>query len=283
MKNNQRELDISVIIPFKDKADMTALAVTSFEKYGPKIKEFLLVSNNSSKQELEKIKSKLNQITNAKVVEYNKPFNYQKINNWAIKQTSSKFILMMNNDIEFDENSGGLVEKMYKKASEKDVGICGCTLLYGNKKNIQHGGVFLHPEGTADHVYIMRPYSQAITQANSEKYPYDIRKNIKMTAVTGAFQLIEKKKFDSVKEMDEQFIITGGDVDLCIRMNKKGYQTWFVGGGYLIHKESMSRRHISIPFSDFYYSYLSYITGYDPKVGDPFLPKITKNIKVWGV
>jgi len=270
--------DISVVIPFKDKSDLTIAAVKSFLKYGPAVKEFLLISNNSSPDELEKIRRALDEIKNLRILEYNKPFNYQKINNWAIKQTSGKFILMMNNDIEFVKNSIDVTERMFKKASQEDVGVCGCTLLYDNRKDIQHAGVYLLPTGMADHMYIHKSYNKALRNVGSSEFPYDIRSDMKMTAVTGACQLVEKAKFDAVNGMDENFIIGGGDVDLCIRMNKKGYQTWFVGDGYLLHKESVSRRHIPLPLSDFHNSYLSYIEGYDIKVGDPFLPKITQGM-----
>lgn len=275
-------IDVSVIIPFKDHADLTAKAVKTFVAFGPKIREFLLISNNSSSAEIEKLHAQITTFDNAKILKYNHPFNYQKINNWAIKQASSQFILMMNNDIEFCQQSIGLIEKMYQKAGAANVGIVGATLLYGDHKHIQHAGVFLYPEGMADHLYITKSYADALANVGDNDFPYDIRENHKMTAVTGAFQLVEKKKFDEVSGMNEKFIITGGDVDLCIRLNKAGYQTWFVGGGFAIHKESMSRRQIPLSYNDFYQSYLSYITAYDPKVGDPFLPKVTKNIKVWG-
>lgn len=62
-------------------------------------------------------------------------------------------------------------------------------------------------------------------------------------------------------------------------MNESGLQTWFVGGGYMLHKESISRKFIPIPAEDFYNSYISYIKGYDPELGDPFLPEITKKLK----
>lgn len=280
--SKRERLNISVVIPFKDKSNLTLIAIRSFIKYGPSVKEFLLVSNNSSTSELDNLRNSVQSMNNVTILEYNQPFNYQKINNWAISQAKGKFILMMNNDIELDENSTGLVERMYKKASQQNVGVCGATLLYGDKKHIQHAGVFLFPEGMAEHMYITKSYKNALAQAGSDKFPYDIRKDIKMTAVTGAFQLVEKEKFDSVGGMDERFIITGGDVDLCIRMNHAGYQTWFIGDGYAIHKESMSRRHIPISYNDFYYSYLSYITAYNPKIGDPFLPKVTAGIKIWG-
>ena len=179
-------------------------------------------------------------------------------------------------------NSTGLIEKMYKKCHEKDVGITGCLLLYGDERTIQHAGVYLMPEGMADHLYITKHYKAALLRKNEEEFPYDITVDRALTAVTGAVNLITRKKFDAVGQYDERFIIGGGDVDLCLRLNKKGHQTWYVSGGYILHKESQSRKKISIPYTDFYWSYLSYITGYDTKVGDPFLPEITKNIRIYG-
>lgn len=275
-------LDISVIIPFKDKSSMTLACVHSLVKYGPKVAEIILVSNNSSKEELELVRSGISSIENVKILVYDHPFNYQKINNWAVNNSSGAFVMFLNNDTELRENSRGLIEKMHKKASLDNVGIVGCLLLFGDEKTIQHGGVYLMPEGLAEHMYVTKRYQQAIDQAGSEKFPYDITKDIPMTAVTGAVQLVERSKLDEVHGMDERFIICGGDVDLCIRMNQAGYQTWFIGGGYILHKESVSRKFTPIPYNDFYWSYLSYVKGFDPSCGDPFLPKITEKIKVYG-
>lgn len=276
-------LAISVIIPFKDKGEMTIDCVQSLIEYGPAVKEILLISNNSSQEELTAVRSYASQHTGlVKVLEYNHPFNYQKMNNWAVKQSTGETIMFLNNDTELRPNSTGLIEKMYKKCHEKDVGITGCLLLYGDERTIQHAGVYLMPEGMADHLYITKHYKAALLRKNEEEFPYDITVDRALTAVTGAVNLITRKKFDAVGQYDERFIIGGGDVDLCLRLNKKGHQTWYVSGGYILHKESQSRKKISIPYTDFYWSYLSYITGYDTKVGDPFLPEITKNIRIYG-
>ena len=274
-----KQLDISVIVPFKDKAKMTLVAVNSLLKYGPRVKEIFLVSNNSSSQELEAVKAGIANIENASVIEYDHPFNYQKINNWAVSKTSGKFILFLNNDTELTKEARGLLEKMYQKASEPNVGITGCLLLYGDRKVIQHAGVFLLPRGMADHLYVGHKLSRVLQQGGkNDKYPYSVTEDRPMTAVTGAVNIIERAKFDKVGGFNEKFIIGGGDVDLCIRLNKAGFQTWFVSGGWIVHKESQSRSHKPITYNDFYYSYLSYVQGYDSKVGDPFLPRITQGI-----
>ncbi|MGI9027260.1 MAG: glycosyltransferase [Candidatus Saccharimonadales bacterium] len=269
-------LDISVIIPFKDKAKMTSLAVTTFLQYGPPVKEFLMVSNNSSPHELSELKERLSGIGNVRIVEYNQPFNYQKMNNWAVKQSLGDSILFLNNDTEFADESAGVLEKMYAKALDPKVGMVGCLLLYGDRKTIQHAGVYIRPGLLGDHMYVGQSYKNALSQAGSEKYPYDVSESRPMSAVTGAVQVIERKKFEAVGGFDERFIICGGDVDLCLRLNKSGYQTWYAGGGYIVHKESQSRAYKPVPYIDFYYSYLSYIKGYDLTLGDPFLPKITE-------
>ncbi len=258
---------------------MTLEAVTTLLQFGPDVKEILLISNNSSDEELQRVVSGVEHIGHASVLVYNHPFNYQKINNWAVQKAKGRFILFLNNDTELTKESVGLLEAMCEKAAEPKVGMVGCLLLYGDQRTIQHAGVFLRPGLQGDHMYVGHKLSTVLREAKTEKYPYDIRESRPMTAVTGAVQLVEKKKFDAVKGFDERFIICGGDVDLCIRLNKAGYQTWYIGTSkYIVHKESQSRSQKPVPYVDFYYSYQSYITAYDLKVGDPFLPKITQRM-----
>ncbi len=281
---SKNSLDISVIVPFHNLAELTLDCIKSLLKFGPSVKEILLVSNNSNKPELDKIRAFSVNHRNISILEYNKPFNYQVVNNWAVSKTSGSFILFLNNDTELREHSRGLLEYMYKKAAKPDVGIVGCLLLYGDERIIQHGGVYLVSGRLADHMYVGESYAEVLEQGGKvEKYPYDISKDLKMTAVTGAVSLVEKKKFLKVSGFDERFILCGGDVDLCIRLNKAGYQTWFASnnGQYILHKESQSRAFKPVPFNDFYYSYLSYKTAYDEKkLGDKYLPKICELMEV---
>jgi GT2 family glycosyltransferase len=187
--------------------------------------------------------------------------------------------MFLNNDTELRLASVGLIERMYDKSLQTKVGMVGCLLLFGGEKTIQHAGVFLMPGGQADHLYVTKKYKKALAGAGTAEFPYDISRDRKLTAVTGAVQLVERKKFNAVEGFDERFIICGGDVDLCLRLNQAGYQTWYVGGGYILHKESQSRKFTPIPYNDFYYSYLSYSKGMDMNCGDPFLPKITEGMR----
>lgn len=272
---SRHSLDLTVIIPFRDQSAMTMECVRTFDRFGPLVRELLLVSNSSSKEHLERVRAGTADMPAVTIVEYNEPFNYQKLCNWSAERASAGMILFLNNDTELVPESVGLLERMFAKASEPDVGITGCLLLYGDRRTIQHAGVFLVPRGHADHLYVGRRVKDA-RAAKDGRFPYDIGQSRPLTAVTGAASMIERKKFEKIGGFDERFIMCGGDVDLCIRLNGAGFQTWYVDGGHIIHKESQSRRFKPIPYSDFYFSYLSYSHGYDPALGDPFLPEITK-------
>jgi len=262
---------------------MTIACLNSFFKYGPAVKEIFLISNNSSDGELDVIKKYIAEQHNVSLAIYNKPFNYQKMMNWGAKKTIAGTLMFLNNDTELRENSRGLIERMYTKAQEEKIGVVGCLLLFGDEQTIQHAGVFLVPEGQADHLYVRSRYNVARDRVGTKEFPYDVDESRPLSAVTGAVHVVSRTKFDGVNGLDEDFVICGGDVDLCLRLNQKGYQTWYEAGGYILHKESQSRRFIPIAYNDFYMSYKSYIKGFDPKVGDPFLPEITKTIKIHGV
>lgn len=269
-------MDISVIVPFKDKARMTMEAVTSLLGVCPQVKEILLVSNNSNAIELAAVREASKGLEQVTLMEYNHPFNYQKMNNWAAKQAAGKVLFFLNNDTECMAESAEVIRRMYDKALQPEVGMTGCLLLYGDGVTIQHAGVFLLPKGQADHMYAGRRLSHVTAGGrNKELFPYDVTADMPMTAVTGAAQMVEARKFWEVGGFDERFIICGGDVDLCIRLNIASLQTWFVSGGFIIHKESQSRAFKPIPYNDFYWSYLSYMKGFDFENGDKFLPLIT--------
>ena len=267
---HNKTLDISVIIPFYNKAKMTIDCVKSLYKFGPQVKEVILINNNSSQEELITIKNFIVDYKNIKLLDYLEPFNYQKLNNWAAGNSKGKFILFLNNDTELVEKSRNLIEKMYQKASEKNIGAVGCLLLYGDKKTVQHGGVYLIEGGLADHIAVGQKYKPSLKDT---PIGLNYNKDKQLVAVTGAVTMVEKKKFIKVDGFDEKFIVCGGDVDLCIRLNKAGFKTWYLGSGYILHKESQSRRGQKIPHNDFILSYKSYMTIYDEKNVDPFVGK----------
>ncbi|NCO10972.1 glycosyltransferase [Candidatus Saccharibacteria bacterium] len=265
---------LTVIIPYKNQQLITICAVDSLlGGLGSAWQlEVLLVNNRSSPGEVDAIAKKYRDDKRVSLLDYDKRFNFQKINNWAAKQASHDIILFLNNDTELVEGSEGLIERMYSKSRLAGVGAVGCVLLYGDEKHIQHGGVYLSNGGMAEHLYAKNSL-RSLLRNNEE---HRLKEDAPRTAVTAACLMIEKTKFLAVEGFNEDFVIGGGDVDLCIRLNRAGYQTWCLGVGssavdYILHKESITRVGIKLPWSDYVQSYRSYIRGLDDKLVDPYI------------
>jgi GT2 family glycosyltransferase len=264
-------LDLSIIVPFKDKADMTLECVHSLYKYSDPFKELILISNNSSHDELAKIREGVKKYSNVSVIVHDHPFNFQTLNNEGARQSTGQVIFMLNNDTVLHKGSRGLIKEMYTKAIEKDAGAVGAVLLFEDQKTIQHAGVYLVPGGTADHLYINKRLKHV---AGNPSSPFDITENLRVNAVTAAALMVSRKHFDAINGMDENFIVCGGDVDLCLRLDANGYKNYLIGSrfGTIIHKESKTRSLSNVPYVDFCESYRSYSTHFDVTQGDSYLP-----------
>jgi GT2 family glycosyltransferase len=265
-------MDLSVIIPFKNTAEMTLSSVFSIAELN--LKEIILVNNNSDTKEMDKINGAVKNFSNVKILDYPHAFNFQKINNFAVSHSSGNVIWCLNNYVELPERGAKLVEEMYNKAQEPDVGAVGCVLVYEDQKTIQHAGVYLVPGGTAAHLYTHHLLSEvAKSDELSESLPYNVVDDLELSAVTAASLMVERSKFDQINGFNEDFIINGGDVDLCLRLGRNDYHNWLLGLkiGTMIHKESQSVKFVKTPYSDFSNSYNSYIKSFDSEFGDKFI------------
>jgi GT2 family glycosyltransferase len=60
-------------------------------------------------------------------------------------------------------------------------------------------------------------------------------------AVTGALMAVPAKLFEEVGGFDEGLAVGFNDVDLCLRIGERGYQSCYVGTVVAVHHESISR------------------------------------------
>lgn len=262
-------MNLSVIIPFRDKPELlndclkTMYEFRAFE--GVSEFEIILVDNGSSKDSI--LKLNIPEKLNTKMIEANVPFNFQFLVNLGAKNASGKFLLFLNNDILFKETSKGCFQKLMSIAARKTTGAVGPLLMYADD-TIQHAGVVIGMGGYADHLYRTWSRSQA---ASFNFTPYN--QNRPVSAVTGACLLVESQKFWQVGGFNEDFIVCGGDVDVCLRLALAGFQNFYCGEVELVHLESKSRDPSKIPEIDFLESEKSYKTYLQANGGrDPFYP-----------
>ena len=250
---------VSIIIPFKDKADLLKQCLNSiFTKTNYKNFELILISNNSTEEQTFKYLSEVEKNKLCKIFYWNHPFNYSKINNYGRSKASGKFLVLLNNDTEV-LNSEWL-EELIGVASQPNIGEVGALLFYPDK-TIQHAGVILGLGGMAGHVF-RHHQPNDWTAFGMPAWPRNY------LAVTAACVAIETSKYDQVGGLDETFTIAGNDVAIGIRLHEAGYRNVFWPFAKLMHYENVSvGSYNNVPIKDYDHSltyYRPYINWNDP-------------------
>lgn len=230
---------ISVIIPNKDHTDDLEVCLKSlYEKSSYKNFEVIIVENNSTEKEtFEYYEAIAQKHGNVKIVKWEGNFNYSAINNFGVNYANGEFILLLNNDVEII--NGSCLEEMLMFAQRKDVGAVGAKLYYSDD-TVQHAGVILGLGGTAGHAHKHFGRSHPGYMARAS-----IAQNL--SACTAACLMMRRDVFDEVGGLDESFEVAFNDVDLCMKIRKKGYLVVFTPYAELYHYESKSRGNDSTP------------------------------------
>lgn len=230
---------ISVIIPNKDHTDDLDICLKSlYEKSSYKNFEVIIVENNSTeKATFEYYEAIAQKHGNVKIVKWEGNFNYSAINNFGVNYAKGEFILLLNNDVEII--NGSCLEEMLMFAQRKDVGAVGAKLYYSDD-TVQHAGVILGLGGTAGHAHKHFGRSHPGYMARAS-----IAQNL--SACTAACLMMRRDVFDEVGGLDESFEVAFNDVDLCMKIRKKGYLVVFTPYAELYHYESKSRGNDSTP------------------------------------
>lgn len=209
-------------------------AKTNYSNY-----EIIVVDNASSDESVSYLKSLDLPI---QIIENDINVSFSKGNNDAAKIANGEFLLLLNNDIE--PTYGWLNELVGTIVYNENVASVGAKLIFpfyftSNRKSsyrIQHSGDIF-----AERMYPCCLY--AVNRSDSKLNIFDtsLTKNNQCIAVTGAVNLIDRKVYDELNGLDEDYIYGLEDVDFCLKLHKKGYNTLFAGNALLFHHESSTR------------------------------------------
>lgn len=223
---------VTIIIPIKDKIHLLKNCIDSIQRHTLyKNYEILVVSNNSEEK---KTYEYLDARTSEGVLRYirlDEPFNYSRLNNVAVKETNTPYLLFLNNDIE--AASDGWLTALVEHVQRREIGAAGSLLLYGNG-TIQHAGILMGINGIAGHAH--RYLSER------EDGYFSFAKIIRnYSGVTAACLLMRRDVFDEIDGFDERYAVAFNDVDLCLRIREAGYRIVYTPFSRLYHHESLSR------------------------------------------
>jgi len=248
---------VSIIIPFRDRAELLKKCVDSVvEKTTYKEYELILVSNRSEEEETLRYLDSVRDSGKIKVLRFDEEFNFSRINNYAVRKARGDYFVFLNNDTEVI--TGEWLTFMLEHAQRREIGVVGSKLLFPDH-TIQHAGIIMGMTGFAGHVF---------SGLSDHFYAYfgsaDFVRNV--LAITGACMMVKRRLFESVGGFNESFIVCGGDVDFCLRIYEMGFRNIYTPYAVLYHHESASRGS-HIPVSDFRLSlerYRKFLDGRDP-------------------
>ena len=223
---------VSLFIPTRDRVDLLERCVeTILDKTTYSYFEIIIINNQSTcPQTLEYLK-KITHNDKVRVIDYEQPFNFSAINNFAATHAKGSIFGLVNNDIEVI--SADWLEEMVRQVSRHDIGCVGAKLYYPDMR-IQHAGVVLGIGGIAGHSH--KYFSQ-------HHHGYHSRLSLvqNYSAVTAAALLVRKSVFEEVGGMETELSVAFNDVDFCLKVREAGYRNLWTPFAELIHHESVSR------------------------------------------
>ena len=201
---------ISIIIPVRDRIGLLARCIesittrTSYPNY-----EIIVVGNDSR---LEEARSYFGR-SEHRPLQYEGPLNYSAINNFAVEQTQSPWLLFLNNDMEVIEPDW--LGYMAEHVQRPEVGAVGARLLNPDD-TIEHAGIVLGVNGIAQPAF--RGFPAEHPGASRQ---LQVTRNC--SAISSACMLTRREIFQQAGGFDENLQGALADVDLCLKLRRAAY------------------------------------------------------------
>lgn len=230
--DRDQPIDVAIIIPTRDRLELLRACIESIEHTLPCGTEIIVIDNESKNPETLFYLQSLEQTAYRKVFYSPGPFNFSKLCNSAAKETRAKVLVFLNNDT--TARTDDWISHLFRFAIKPQYGAVGARLLYPSGR-VQHAGVIIGIGGYAGHFELH-------LAGSADGFFARARQDHTLLAVTGACLAVERTKFEAVGGFDEENLpVDLSDIDLCLRLNEKGWQTVYSAGSELVHHESASR------------------------------------------
>lgn len=222
---------VTVIVPTRNRLDLLRTCLDGVARTAYPDMEVIVVDNGSDDPETLAYLAALDPVRH-RVLRHPGPFNFSTLNNRAAQMASGTLLCLLNNDIEV--LAPNWLEIMAAQAMRSDVGAVGARLLYPDGR-IQHAGVVTGVGGGAAHAHrLLHP--DEVGYFHRHALPQFV------SAVTAACLVVQRARFEAVGGLDEaNFAVSFNDVDLCLRLSARGWQSLYEPRATLVHHESVSR------------------------------------------
>ncbi len=228
-----------------------AVAQIPFPQGGQRAVEIFVVDNNSVDNSVTMVRDKFPEV---KLIENKKNTGFAVANNQAIRESTGKYVLLLNPDTVVREDT-------FKKCLDfmedhLDAGGLGVKMIDGS-------GNFL-PESKrgfpSPFVAFAKTFGLARIFPKSKRFNQyhlghlDKDKNHEVDVLAGAFMLLRQRVLDKTGLLDEAFFMYGEDIDLSYRIVKSGYKNYYFAETTIIHYKGESTKKGSLNYVRTFYN-----------------------------
>jgi O-antigen biosynthesis protein len=245
----EQGLDLSIIIVNYNVADELKNCINSIKCFLNNINyEIIVVDNNSAE---DKIKKYPQIYLDVKFIFSDDNLGYGQANNLGVGYSKGDFILILNPDTIFIEDT--VIPLITFIKENPSTGAVTPMLVYGDMTfqysfGMERGVVVEY----LDSLYVFNNLFERYKKKELDKY---ISKRVPFQVgwISGAFMLMRKDIYKEVGGFSQEYKLNYEDMDLCFKLRKKGYNLYYFPEHKCVHIESVSQR------KDFYnYIYYRY-------------------------
>ena len=212
--------------------------------------EVWVIDNNSSDGSVKMLQEEFPQV---KLIANKHNPGFSVANNQAIKQAKGEHILLLNPDTLVPKNA-------FKKCLEfmNNAPKCGALGVYMHDKD----GVFL-PESKRGFPTPWVSFCKMSglnklfpSSSHFNRYHLGYLKNDEnhiVDVLAGAFMWLRKSALEKVGLLDETFFMYGEDIDLSYRIQKGGFENWYLGTVKILHYKGESTNKYSYAYIQRFY------------------------------
>ncbi len=216
--------------------------------------EIFVVDNNSTDGSKDFFKNRFNGVN---FLWNNENLGFSKANNIALKFASGEYILFLNPDTIIPEDCLNKCLAFFK--DHKKVGAIGVKMVDGtgsflkeSKRSFPSPLTSLYKLSGLTKLF---PHSKIFAKYHLGNL--DENKNNIVDVLAGAFMIMPKKTINETGGFDESFFMYGEDVDLSYRIQKAGYQNYYLADITILHFKGESTRKGSLNYVKFFYKAMS--------------------------
>ena len=203
--------------------------------------EIVVVDNHSSDGSVEFLRNRFGD--NITIVECIHNQGFAKANNLAIQRTTGEYVLLLNPDTFISEDS--IINILDFMDANPKVGSAGAMMHNSN-------GTLARESRRA----LPTPFVSLLKMIGASrryymgKLPWDIP--VQIEVVSGAFMMLRRSVLEITGLLDEDFFMYGEDIDMSYRIQKSGFENWYIPVS-IVHYKGESTQKSSFRYVHVFY------------------------------